>query len=79
MTKRGHLIGTLVVLMILELTVQSITNPWQKSTLTSKIFSERMINTGITHGGAQNSDSTNQKGKFPSALFFVEQQIFNLV
>ena len=44
MTKRGHVIGSLVVLMILEFTVQSVTNPRQKSTLTSKIFSERMIN-----------------------------------
>lgn len=41
MTKRGHVTGSLIVLMMLELTVQSVTNPRQKSTLTSKIFSEK--------------------------------------
>lgn len=37
-TKRGHLMGT-PVSVILKLTAESVTNPWQKSTLTSKIFS----------------------------------------
>lgn len=33
-----------VVLGILELTAESVTKPWHKSTLTSKIFSEGKIN-----------------------------------